>query len=116
LNDHPVALPIARVPRLYFDYFLRNVPPERPKNANMVLADLAERPFYATALGWEHISRRPFITNFHRIRMALETAHEAGVLSFLPNKIAISRKYPGKETVYAIRGTYRFFHQGEKCK
>jgi hypothetical protein len=109
-NNELVALPLARVPRTYLDYFLRNISPLRPQPAEQILQDISEREFYRNILGRNHITRRSLITNFHRIREGLEMAYANKLFSVPVDEIVRVQEYPGRETVYAIAGVPKVVH------
>jgi hypothetical protein len=111
---HARAAPLARMPRLYFDYICRNVDPARPRTAEYIVRDMMERPFYRTALENKPPNKRTFIENFHRIVVGLALLEADGHLRLPAKQIAVSTRYRGKETVYSIRCHYRVVHLKER--
>lgn len=93
-------LKAAFVPTLLGDYLFRHTSAERPERLDTIVRNIFLSDFHAYWLREEHITRRWLITNFSRLKDAVEQACDASEGALSMDSILASETYAGKTTVY----------------
>lgn len=96
--------PFADATAFYFDYVGQQVDWKRPQPAIDIVSGMLKIDFYREGL--DAITKRAFITNWHRITKAQP--------NFPVDIELVHNQYEGKKTVYAIKCDYRVQHSWDK--
>jgi CheY-like chemotaxis protein len=115
--QRPHRLKAAFVPMLLADYIFRHTSAEKPERLDTILRNIFLSDFYSYWLREERITRRWLITNFSRLKEAVEQICDDSEGALSLESILASETYPGKTTVYYSQIPWHLSHKkgGREC-